>query len=94
MRAWRSKSWAAGLLLALLLCSLAAWAQTADPAKDAQPQTVRPPQAETVYHGNVRSKKFHRPGCRYYNCKNCVVRFTSRAQAIQAGYVPCKVCKP
>ncbi|MBU4575560.1 MAG: hypothetical protein KUA39_18040, partial [Desulfarculus sp.] len=89
MRKRRGKAWATGLLLALLLCSLAAWAQTSAPAKDAQPQTVRVAQTETVYHGNVRSKKFHRPSCRYYDCKNCTARFTSREQAIQAGYVPC-----
>lgn len=47
-----------------------------------------------VYHGNVKSKKFHRPSCRYYNCGNCTATFHSRAEAIHAGYVPCKVCRP
>ena len=50
--------------------------------------------AQTVYHGNVKSKVFHRPGCRYYDCKNCVVSFKSRDQALRAGYRPCKICKP
>jgi endonuclease/exonuclease/phosphatase family metal-dependent hydrolase len=49
-----------------------------------------------VYHGNTKpkSKKFHSPGCRYYDCKTCTDTFTSRDAAISAGYKPCKVCKP
>ncbi len=47
-----------------------------------------------VYHGNVKSKVFHRPGCRYYNCKNCVAVFQTREEAIEAGFRPCKVCRP
>jgi len=47
-----------------------------------------------IYHGNIKSQIFHRPGCRYYNCKNCVAEFDSREKAIQAGYRPCKICKP
>ena len=90
MRRRRGKLWALGLSLALLFC-VAAWAQGAVAPFGAP---VKIAKADTVYHGNVRSKKFHRPGCRYYNCKNCTARFTSREQAIQAGYVPCKVCKP
>ncbi|UZJ39990.1 thermonuclease family protein [Prosthecochloris sp. SCSIO W1102] len=50
--------------------------------------------ARIIYHGNVRSHKFHRPSCRYYNCKNCVAEFKSREAAIKAGYVPCKICRP
>jgi methylphosphotriester-DNA--protein-cysteine methyltransferase len=46
------------------------------------------------YHGNVRSKIFHRAGCRYYNCGNCVAVFATRQEALQAGYRPCKICKP
>lgn len=47
-----------------------------------------------TYHGNQNSYIFHRPGCRYYNCKNCVVAFASREAALKAGFRPCKVCKP
>lgn len=47
-----------------------------------------------AYHGNVKSKKFHRQGCRYYGCSNCLAVFATRADALAAGYVPCKVCKP
>lgn len=46
------------------------------------------------YHGNVKSKKFHKQSCRYYSCKNCTREFQTREEAIKAGYVACKVCKP
>ncbi len=45
-------------------------------------------------HGNVKSKIFHNPACRYYQCKNCTRSFSSRNAAVRAGYAPCKICKP
>ncbi len=50
--------------------------------------------ADIVYHGNVRSKVFHRPGCKDYNCLNCTARFSTREDALDAGYRPCGGCKP
>lgn len=50
--------------------------------------------ASGEYHGNIRSKKFHQPGCRVYDCKNCIATFTTREAAMSAGYVPCKLCNP
>lgn len=50
--------------------------------------------AAAEYHGNRYSHIFHRPGCRYYNCKNCVVYFATRQAALKAGFRPCKICKP
>ena len=50
--------------------------------------------AGTVYHGNVRSMVFHRPGCRYYDCKSCTAGFKSREDAIGAGFKPCAACRP
>ena len=47
-----------------------------------------------IYHGNIKSHKFHQPGCRAYNCKNCVAGFNSREEAIAAGYSPCGLCNP
>jgi micrococcal nuclease len=55
---------------------------------------VRSERTSFVYHGNVKSKKFHRPSCRYYDCANCTAIFHSREEAIQAGYAPCGLCKP
>lgn len=46
------------------------------------------------FHGNTLSKVFHGPKCEHYNCKNCTMRFYTKAQAMQAGFKPCAVCKP
>lgn len=50
--------------------------------------------AALVYHGNRQSHVFHRPGCRYFDCRNCVVVFASREEALAAGFRPCKICRP
>ena len=47
-----------------------------------------------VCHGNVKSKMFHAPGCRYHNCKKCTAVFNSRREAIRLGYRPCNLCQP
>lgn len=49
-----------------------------------------------VYVGNTRSKKFHYPDCQWaqeINPKNRV-DFKTREEAIEAGYEPCKTCRP
>lgn len=48
------------------------------------------------YVGNKSSYKFHFQGCQWerkmsYQNK---VYFNSRSEAINVGYIPCKVCKP
>lgn len=62
-------------------------------ASTTQTQQAQAAQAKP-FHGNHKTKVFHRPGCRYYNCKNCIVIFKTRQAAIKAGFRPCKVCKP
>ncbi|XPV74721.1 MAG: Ada metal-binding domain-containing protein [Desulfovibrio sp.] len=46
------------------------------------------------FHGNRKSHVFHQLGCRYYECKNCVVVFKNKKSALVAGYRPCKICRP
>ncbi|WP_434132806.1 hypothetical protein KIAC18_000327 [Sporomusa sphaeroides] len=48
------------------------------------------------YVGNARTYKFHFSGCRYVGQMNAgnKVYFDSRDEAVNAGYVPCKVCRP
>ena len=46
------------------------------------------------FHGNVSSKKFHRQGCKHYDCKSCTAIFSSRDEAVSVGYEPCGLCKP
>lgn len=43
-------------------------------------------------HGNYKSRKFHKEGCRYYNCKTCTRIFKTAVQAKKAGYKPCEIC--
>ena len=50
--------------------------------------------SEVIYHGNTDSKIFHKPACRYYDCKKCSKKFSSREDAVKAGYRPCKTGKP
>jgi micrococcal nuclease len=46
-----------------------------------------------AYHGNKRSKVFHQSSCKDFNCKNCVISFKTRQEAIEAGFRPCGGCK-
>ncbi|HUV03547.1 MAG TPA: Ada metal-binding domain-containing protein [Armatimonadota bacterium] len=46
------------------------------------------------YIGNKRSLKFHLPTCRYLPAEKNRVYFNTREEAINEGYVPCKICKP
>ncbi|ACD90440.1 nuclease (SNase domain protein) [Chlorobium limicola DSM 245] len=50
--------------------------------------------SDTLYHGNVKNRKFHLPGCSAYNCKNCTAEFRNREKAIEEGYEPCRMCNP
>ena len=47
-----------------------------------------------IYHGNIKSKVFHKPSCTAYDCKNCTAVFKKRDDAIQAEYRPCWICRP
>ena len=46
--------------------------------------------------GNLRSRKLHRPGCRWAKAisKPGRVVFASFDEAISRGYVACRVCMP
>ena len=46
------------------------------------------------YHGNARSKVFHSPSCRYYDCDNCYVELSSVKEALRQGFRPCGICRP
>jgi len=63
------------------------WALTEE--KEQKPTKV-------VYVGNKRTKVFHHSWCKYVDrmSESNKVYFKSRQEAIDAGYKPCKVCKP
>jgi methylphosphotriester-DNA--protein-cysteine methyltransferase len=49
-----------------------------------------------TYVGSRHSNKYHYPNCRFalkIKPENRVT-FTSAQEAVAAGYVPCKVCRP
>jgi hypothetical protein len=51
---------------------------------------------EKIYFGNIRTPTLHLSKCRWIKKmlpKN-IVLFTSRQDAVNQGYTPCKVCKP
>ena len=50
--------------------------------------------ASASYSGNVKSGVFHRSSCKHFRCKNCTRTFSSRQQALAAGFRPCGNCKP
>jgi micrococcal nuclease len=59
-------------------------------------QSAAAPAAVAKYIGNARSKKFHRPDCEWAQkiAPENRVEFETREEAVEALYVPCKVCKP
>jgi hypothetical protein len=68
--------------------------QNAPAASAERAGTASGGQPAPAYHGNVKSKKFHRAGCRHYYCQHCTAVFKTREEAIKAGYAPCKICRP
>lgn len=76
----------------------------ASPVKaQAPPQTVTVDKGESKqaakspeysYIGNKNSKKFHLPTCGSLPAEQNRVYFKTRKEAVSAGYVPCKICKP
>lgn len=55
-----------------------------------------PVRIEPYYVGNILSKKFHRPDCRWGRQikPGNEIRFRTREAALDAGYSPCRDCHP
>lgn len=51
-------------------------------------------QEDAAYIGNKKSLKFHRLTCSTLPAEQNRVYFQTYGEAVGAGYVPCKVCKP
>lgn len=49
---------------------------------------------ETSYIGNVKTKKFHRSSCHTLPAEKNRAILSSRDEAINAGYSPCRNCHP
>lgn len=50
--------------------------------------------AETLYIGNLKTKKFHLPDCYTLPAEKNRIEFSSRDKAINSGYSPCGNCYP
>lgn len=44
------------------------------------------------FHGNQRSRVFHRPGCANFDCKNCTRIFHTSEEAVENGFRPAGDC--
>jgi micrococcal nuclease len=57
---------------------------------------AKPAPVAAALVGNKDSKVFHRPECKIGAKMNAgnKVSFSTRAEAVKAGYKPCGVCKP
>ncbi len=87
--------WAVGISSVLGPPAMTRGRKPAPPAEaEPEPEPPDEPDGQVEYRGNVKSLAFHQPGCRYYDGADCTAVFTSRDQALEAGYKPCKVCKP
>lgn len=83
---------ALALTLILALASLVVLPVLAAPSREG---SIKPAAAHE-YWGSKNSNKFHYPYCTWakkIKPSNLVI-FKSRQEALNSGYVPCKVCKP
>jgi len=63
-------------------------------SKSSLPSFMGPTEATKIwYHGNLRSKVFHAPGCSQYNCRKCKALLGSMEQAKQNGFRPHRCVK-
>lgn len=53
-------------------------------------------QSEELFIGNSNTMKFHRSSCKYVDdiAEHNIVSLKTRSDAVNEGYVGCKVCKP
>jgi len=64
-----------------------------DPTESIEPEkSVQP--APTLFKGNAETLVFHSIDCKFSQGKKCTAEFTTREEAVEQGYKPCKVCKP
>ena len=77
------------LISVILAIAVITFSHVAAPTAYAQNQ-------EMTYVGSNKSNKYHRPSCSAAQRikPSNLVSFSSKEEAIKAGYAPCKVCKP
>ena len=83
-----------GTLLAVALTAVVWQAVRLIGKKSSPPRIRQEEEPMFVYHGNVRSRVFHAPGCKYYQSKGCQEAFSRRDDALDSGFKPCTLCTP
>ena len=74
------------------------WCAPRDFRRDKKAESETQTEAESIlYQGDVTSKRFHKISCTHHRAADYAGRtasFSSREEAIRAGYEPCMVCGP
>jgi len=76
----KRRNWLKLVAIAVIACTASVFAEQA-----ATPAT-------TPVKGNPDSKIYHKADCRFYTAKSSTKEFKSEADAVKAGYKPCKQC--
>ena len=97
--AWHYKEYSSDSVLAdaesqARAARLGIWSQPAPipPWDFRRAGSVPHPSSDGPFHGNRRSRVFHRPGCPNYECTNCTEIFQTREEAIEVGFRPAGDC--
>jgi len=43
-------------------------------------------------HASTRDRIYHLPGCEFYDCPQCTLKFKDAKVAAEAGFKPCRLC--
>ena len=76
----------------LMIAAVAAMAGVAGARAALELSRRRESVSPTPFRGSHKSKTVHQPGCRYYDLRKLAEVFGSPAEAVEAGYSPCKLC--
>jgi hypothetical protein len=68
------------------------WLLRWSPGHEEETGTVYYPE-DMIIHANAEGRVFHLPGCKYYNCEHCTIKFKDAEVAQAAGFTPCSQCK-
>lgn len=45
-----------------------------------------------LVHASTRDRIYHLPGCEFYDCPQCTLKFKDAKVAAEAGFKPCRLC--
>lgn len=84
------------IILLLLIFALLLFFSVLSGCADNSAQTTAPPQSQHTYVGSINSNKYHYPDCQWAQKikPDNEIWFSSQEEAEEAGYKPCKVCRP